>query len=177
MSTGKGVRKISTSWERPKLKIAKTKSEKIWDVIGYLFYLGSVAFMIIIWNSLPNEVPAHFNAAGEVDRWGSKTELIILPVIGALVAGLMQVIECLPQIHNYPRRLNEDNAREFYLASRKLTNQLKNISLIIFSLISFESIAIALDWGSPLGKWLLPILLVGVIIPLIFGFIKQIKIK
>ncbi len=176
-STGKEVRKISSSLERPKLKIEKTKSEMIWDLIGYLSYLGSIAFLIFIWNSLPDKVPAHFNAAGEVDRWGSNTELLILPVIGALVAGSMQVVERFPQIHNYPERLNDDNARDFYLVSRKMTNQIKNISLIIFALISFESVAIALDWGSPFGNWLLPIILVGVTIPIIYGFIKQKKIR
>ena len=176
-STGKEVRKISSSLERPKLKIEKTKSEMIWDLIGYLSYLGSIAFLIFIWNSLPDKVPAHFNAAGEVDRWGSKTELLILPIIGALVAGSMQIVERFPQIHNYPERLNEDNARDFYLVSRKMTNQIKNISLIIFALISFESVAIALDWGSPFGSWFLPIILVGVAIPIIYGFIKQRKIR
>ena len=95
-SAGKEVRKISSSLERPKLKIEKTKSEMVWDLIGYLSYLGSIAFLILIWNSLPAEVPAHFNAAGEVDRWGSKTELLILTVIGALVAGSMQVVERFP---------------------------------------------------------------------------------
>ena len=151
-------------------------SEKIGDILGYTVYFGSIAFMIFMWNSLPDKVPAHYNALGEVDRWGSKTELLILPVIGALVGGLMQFIERFPHIHNYPERLNEDNAREFYLVSRKLTNQLKNIIFIIFALISFESIAVALDWGSPFGKWFLPILIVGVTIPIIYGFIKQRKI-
>jgi len=35
----------------------------------------------------PERVPAHWNAAGEVDRWGSKFEILILPLVQLLLAG------------------------------------------------------------------------------------------
>ena len=34
------------------------------------------AFLGIHWNDIPNEVPLHWNSAGEIDRVGSKMELI-----------------------------------------------------------------------------------------------------
>lgn len=77
-------------------------SEWIGDIIGYSFYLGSLIFLIYNWNGLPDEVPAHYNALGEVDRWGSKMELLILPLVGAFSAVLMQLFEKLPESHNYP---------------------------------------------------------------------------
>ena len=33
-------------------------------------------YLAVIWNSLPAEVPMHYNAKGEIDRYGSKDELI-----------------------------------------------------------------------------------------------------
>lgn len=172
----KEVNRISNSWERPKIKIAKTKSELVWDLIGYTFYLGSIIFLIFNWQALPAEVPVHFNAVGEVDRWGSKIELLILPVLGVFVAGLMHLFEKYPETHNYPERIKEENAEEFYLISRKIMNQLKNICLIIFALISFESITIALGWENQLGIWLIPIIIGSVAIPIVYGVIKQKKI-
>jgi len=59
---------MSKSWSRPKIKITKTKGEWIWDITGYLFYIGSIIFLITIWSKLPAEVPAHYNAADEVNR-------------------------------------------------------------------------------------------------------------
>ncbi|UFU00084.1 DUF1648 domain-containing protein [Radiobacillus kanasensis] len=168
---------MSDSWKRPKIKMSKTKREWAWDIIGYTCYLGSVIFLIIIWNMLPEEVPAHYNASGEVDRWGSKTELLILPIVGAFISVFMHWIEKFPEVHNYPRRFNESNAEEFYLLSRKMINQIKNICLIIFSLILFESVSIALDWGSGFGKWFLPITILGTGVPIVLGIIKQKKIK
>ncbi|WP_175640464.1 DUF1648 domain-containing protein [Metabacillus schmidteae] len=168
---------MSTSWKWPKIHIQKTKSEWTWDIIGYASYLGSVLFLMIVWNMLPDEVPAHYNAMGEVDRWGSKWEMVILPIVGAFLLVTMQIVEKYPEVHNYPARLNESNAEKFYLSSRKLVNQLKNICLILFAFIIFESASIALDWGSGFSIWFLPLTLLGTGVPIIVGIMKQRKIK
>ncbi|EKS54194.1 hypothetical protein D186_24127, partial [Citrobacter freundii ATCC 8090 = MTCC 1658 = NBRC 12681] len=55
-------------WGRPKLNIAKTKSEWIWDILGAVFYIGGIVSLLLLWGDLPDKVPAHFNGAGEVDR-------------------------------------------------------------------------------------------------------------
>lgn len=165
------------SWKRPKLKIPRTKDEWIWDVIGYSFFIGAIIMLVIVWSDLPQKVPAHYNARGEVDRWGSKWELIILPMIGAFIGMMMQVFEKYPEWHNYPERFNESNAAQFYLHSRKLINQVKNICLMIFALILFESVSISLNWWSGFGIWLLPLLLLAVFIPIGIGIYKQKQIK
>ena len=168
---------MSDSWKRPKIKIVKTKSEWIWDFIGYSFYFGSLIFLIYNWKGLPDEVPAHYNALGEVDRWGSKMELFILPIVGAISALLLQLFEKFPESHNYPERLSKENVKEFYLISRKLVNQLKNICLIIFALILIESVSIALGMGNGFGVWFLPIAILSALIPIVLGIIKQKKIR
>lgn len=168
---------MSNSWKRPKIKILKTKSEWIWDIIGYTFYLCSLIFLIFNLNGLPDEVPAHYNGLGEVDRWGSKMELFILPIVGAFIALLMQLLEKFPESHNYPERLSKENAKEFYLISRKLVNQLKNICLIILALILIESVSIALGMGNGFGVWFLPIAILSPLIPIVLGIIKQKKIS
>jgi uncharacterized membrane protein len=165
------------SKKRPKIKLAKTNAEWFWDVIGYSIYIGSIIFLVYNWSELPDEVPAHYNALGEVDRWGSKMELLILPVIGAFLAVFMQIVERFPKTHNYPERLNEENAEKFYLLSRKMMNSLKNICLLIFSLVLFELVSIALGWWNGFGAWFLPVLLLSIFIPIIAGIMKQRKIK
>ena len=165
------------SKEKLKITLPKTKSERVWDIIGYSCYFGSVLLLIFIWGDLPDKVPAHYNAVGEVDRWGSKMELLVLPIIGAFLALFMQLFEKFPETHNYPERLNEENAKEFYLLSRKMMNHLKAICLIILSLLLVESVSIALQWRDGFGAWLLPILIISALIPIIVGMIKQRKIK
>lgn len=58
-----------------------------------------------------------------------------------------------------------------------MLNQLKNVCLLIFAFIQFETISIALDWSGGFGKLFLPILLIGTAIPIIIGIIRQRKIS
>ncbi|KKI89165.1 membrane protein [Bacillus sp. SA1-12] len=159
------------------MKLLKTKGEWIWDIIGYSSYAASIIFLIFVWSILPGKVPGHYNASGEVDRWGSKWELLILPLVGAVIIVIMQVLERFPEVHNYPERLKKMNAAQFHLHSRKLVNQLKNICLVLFALILFESVSIALGWGSGFGKWILPVTIIGTGFPILAGILKQRKIK
>lgn len=165
------------AWKRPKVNIPKTKGEWVWDVLGYTAYIGSIILLIIVWSQLPEKIPAHFNGAGEVDRWGSKGELLILPMVGAFTALMLQVFEKYPEWHNYPKRFNETNAEKFYLHSRKLLNQVKNICFILFGLLLFESISIALEWREGFGVWFLPSILIAVFFPMGLGIYKQRRIK
>ncbi|WP_246943627.1 DUF1648 domain-containing protein [Bacillus pinisoli] len=168
---------MTNSWDRPKLTIPKTKGEWIWDVIGYFSFIGSIVLLVTVWHQLPEQVPAHYNGAGEVDRWGSKWELLILPGIGMFMLLLMQTLEAFPETHNYPSRFNPSNARQFYLQSRKVLNQVKNICLLLFSIILLESISGALGWGLGLSKFFLPLTILGTGIPIVIGILKFRKIK
>ncbi len=165
---------------RPILKLPKTKSEKIWDYIGGSIFILSIFYIILAWGGkLPDEIPGHFNGMGEVDRWGgSKIELFILPFIGLFLWIVMGgLLEKAPHMHNYPSRLNESNVKAFYLNSRKILNQVKNICLILFAFISIQMVRIGLGEVNSLGWWFLPIVLIVVLIPIIKGFITSSKIK
>lgn len=162
---------------RPKLDIPKTALRKLWDIIGYTAFLGSLVFLGFVWGELPDEVPAHYNASGEVYWWGSKYELFILPGIGLFILLLMQLFERHPETHNYPERINEKNAREFYINSRKMINLIKNLCLVIFSLILIESVSIAMEWTEGSGPWLFILLTISAFVPIIIGMLKQRKIR
>lgn len=162
---------------RPILDLPKTKREKVWDWIGGGIFLASIFYIFVIWGKLPDEIPGHFNGAGEVDRWGSKIELFILPFVGSFLWILMGLLEKAPHMHNYPARLNESNVEVFYLSSRKLLNEIKNLCLILFALISFQIVRIALGEAQALGWWFLPIILIGTAILIIKGLVAMSKIK
>lgn len=168
---------MEQSWKRPKLKIQKRKSERVWDIIGFSFYIGSIIFVFVFWRRIPEIIPAHYNASGEIDRWGSKWELFIFPLIGGVTCLFMQLFEKYPEWYNYPKRFNESNAEQFYLNGRKMVNQLKNIWLIFFSILLLEAVFLSLGINFVIGQWLLPLLIISTAIPIIWGIIQQRKIQ
>ena len=58
-----------------------------------------------LWNRVPDEMPVHWNLAGEADRFGSKAEgLLVLPIVSAIVYLVMLLAPLLdPGRANYPQ--------------------------------------------------------------------------
>lgn len=60
--------------------------ENIKKEIPYLLIaLLPFAYLIYIWPSLPQRVPMHWNGSGEIDRWGDKSETLIIPILMSAV--------------------------------------------------------------------------------------------
>jgi len=57
--------------------------------IIYALMLLSLAAGIIALPFLPEQIPAHYNAAGQVDRWGSRYETLIFPAMTVLIGLIM----------------------------------------------------------------------------------------
>ena len=51
-----------------------------------------MAVCVIALFFLPDKIPAHYNAAGEVDRWGSKYEMLIFPGLIVITRGVMALM-------------------------------------------------------------------------------------
>ncbi len=163
--------------KRPKLDIPKTAVERFANIIGYIIFIGALAYVIITFPFLPAEVPMHFGSGGEVNRYGSRYELLIVVFIPFILIILLEALERFPEMHNYPRRMNESNAEAFYLNSRRIMNFSKNACLIIFAIVFVEIINYGLTGASTFGALLLPLILIIVLIPIAWGLWDRWKIK
>ncbi|GAA0335958.1 DUF1648 domain-containing protein [Oceanobacillus oncorhynchi subsp. oncorhynchi] len=107
----------------PILKLKMTAIEKLLNVLGILSFFGIIMYIIFTWSSIPNQIPGHYNFAGEVTRWGGREELFILLGIGLLLWVVMTVMERFPHMYN-SRNLTEANIKGQYINSRMLVNSL-----------------------------------------------------
>ena len=58
--------------------IMKTNLQKELPLI--IIVLIPFVYLAYVWNSLPEKVPLHWNIEGEIDRYGEKSELILIQV-------------------------------------------------------------------------------------------------
>lgn len=154
------------------IHLPRHPSERVWNVIGYSIFIASIIFLIMNWTKLPSEVPAHYSALGEVDRWGSKFELTILPFIAIMTMVVIEPLEKRPHLHNYPKKVKEDHLKTAFTISRKMINKIKNLCLIIFALMTIESSVIALNWWDGFGPYFLPLFLIVIFYPIVEYMIK-----
>jgi|SRR5690625_5096757 len=59
----------------------------VWAIILLPFL-----YLAYIWNELPNKVPLNWNFKGEIDRYGEKSELIIIPFLFPLLVYLLFLV-------------------------------------------------------------------------------------
>lgn len=61
-----------------------------------LVAIAPLAYLAYVWSGLPETVPVHFNAAGEIDRYGSKMEIFWLVLIMTIFTyGIMAVVQLI----------------------------------------------------------------------------------
>ncbi|UJF30581.1 SdpI family protein [Kaistella sp. 97-N-M2] len=78
-------------------------------------------YLAIIWNKLPQKVPVHWNIRGEVDRYGEKTEMILIPILLPLLVYLIFLV--VPKI-DPKNKLN------------KMGNKLNSLKFVLTTLMS-----------------------------------------
>jgi len=68
----------------------KTNIKKELPIIAMV--LLPFIYLAFIWNTLPEKVPVHWNIQGEIDRWGSKAELLLIPILLPLLIYIIMLV-------------------------------------------------------------------------------------
>lgn len=132
----------------------KHSLDKLMNRLSLALLLGTAAFLIVYWHRIPEEVPMHFNAAGEIDRCGSKSGLIVLPVISWMSYGLLTVVEqILGSWNTVVKGAGENRAQIYILLAHLISTQ----KLLFMAMFACVTLCCALTL--PLPVWFSPLIL------------------
>lgn len=137
------------------MKLKYTKTQIFFEVIGVLILLGMIAFVVSKWNSLPQQIPAHYNAQGVVDRWGGKNEILFLPIVSAFLYVMLTAVSLFPKSWNMPAKVSEENRLEVYGCMKTMLILMKVEILGVFFYITYQ-----MSMQKALSALFLPIFLV-----------------
>lgn len=143
--------------KRPKIDIPMSSLDKIIEVLSVLSIVYVIVAIINAWAKLPAVIPTHYNFAGEIDGYGSKSSILfLLPVMLVMYIGFT-VLTKYPQIYNYVVEITEKNALTQYSLAKSFMRILKFEIILLFSYINLAIISSALSSKSTLSLWFLPI--------------------
>ncbi|APX99397.1 SdpI family protein [Lacinutrix venerupis] len=126
-----------------------------------LIILIPFIYLAFIWNVLPEQVPIHWNANGEIDGWGSKATLLIIPFI--LPVLIYVILSLVPKID--PKQKIEATSKKFY-----------NIKLLLTLFMSV--LALFILYSSKSQSFTNPniiIMLIGLLYVILGNYMKTIK--
>lgn len=129
-------------------------------------------YLTITWDNIPDEIPGHYNAIGQIDKVTGKSSLIALSAVAWLMYIGMSLPEKYPQIWNTGVTITEENKNRVY---RILKDMLKTIKLIVVAVFTYLTINSAI--AIPLSAWFLPVFLILTFGSLIFFIGKLVKQK
>ena len=145
------------------IRIKNTIFHHLINVICVLQLAGIAIYLIVAWGGIPDLVPGHYNAAGEVTRWDGKGILIVMPIISAVLFIGMVIIERFPKTWNTGVKITEQNMARVYTIVKNMLGVIKLVIVTAFVFIAFfMSLSVALP------GWFLPAFLAFIFAPVIF---------
>jgi uncharacterized membrane protein len=100
--------------------------------------LANTAFVLYQLPLLPEIIPTHFGANGQIDGWGSKYTILIPAGIQLLVNLLLEFLSRHPQMHNYMTKVTDENREKLFASSSGLLVKMNVAIGIIFMTISYS---------------------------------------
>lgn len=152
----------------PKVDFPTSKKVKFVNVLSVLSIIGILIYVIIIYPTLPDTIPTHFNAAGEVDGWGGKNSIFIMPFVAIVMFIPLYFLSKVPHIFNLPVTITEENAPRIYPVAQFFVGLLNLETVLLFCYAVFTCI----PGGLSMGILFLPIIIVVFAVTIIFFIVK-----
>jgi uncharacterized membrane protein len=156
--------KITKMDKRPKIPLNLAPLDYFFELIGAIGLACLILLPICFYNDLPNEIPKHFNALGQVDAYGKREIIWLFPAIGLVLYIAMTILNKYPFIFNYPVKVTTDNAERLFKIGTRSIRLLKVVIILSFVFLNFKTIEIALNRTDEIWKFYLPLFLIVLVI-------------
>lgn len=161
---------------RPRIKLTLTPADKFLETIGWGILLAMWALIILTYSKLPDIIPIHYDASGQVNGYGAKSMIWGLPLIATMMYAGMTWLNKVPHIFNYLTEITEENALRQYTVATKMLRVLKLLIVLMIGYLVLKTVLIAGGEAVGLGAWLSPVFL-GLLFVIIAYFVTRLIIK
>ena len=155
---------------RPKIDIPLTKTDKALEATSLLLLLLLIGFAVREYATLPGIIPTHFNTAGVVDGYGSKTSIFAMPGVGLFIYSLLTIVNQYPHRFNYIREITPENARLQYSRMTQLLRWMKVGVLMVLFIILYTMANAAKAHSVPVNALLFAVIASIVATPVFIAF-------
>lgn len=158
--------------DRPIIKLEWTAWDKILEGLGFLALVLLLVLPVYFYPELPDRIPKHYDAAGQVTAYGGKGMLWIVPILGLITYATLFFINKVPHIYNYLIEITPKNAERQYRMATRMIRTLNVIIVSTFLYSFYGTIQNALGNQVGLGKGFMPFFLIA-----LFGTIVVYLVK
>lgn len=126
--------------KRPILNIEKDNNDKKIELLTLIILILTFIVSIIFYFNVDSEIPIHFNFIGDVDSYGDKIFLLVLPLISLFIFLPLNWLKNKPHLFNYTKKITEENYKYEYIKAFKLVSWVLLITVSMFFVAVIEVI-------------------------------------
>lgn len=139
---------------RPKVNPPRAPLEV---ALGFLSFLGTVAIIAIavyFYGQLPDQIPGHFNAAGQVTDYQGRAFSFFLPALAVVFFVGFSLLKRIPHLYNYPTRITPENAGWLYRQGRTLLGWVQLEGVWLFAYAEWAIVQTSLRQADAFNLWI-----------------------
>ena len=122
-----------------------TVVDRILEMASLVLAVFLIVLAVALYRYLPEQIPIHFNAAGEPDGWGGKSFIYALPALGVATMAICSVAAYNYKMVNLPFRLNPACLPQQVTLIGRMTRIISLLSGLLF--IALMLMTAAPQWG------------------------------
>lgn len=159
--------------QRPVLTLSPSRLEIALRLAAALGILTFVYLLVQYFPALPARIPVHFNAAGQVDGWGSKHTLLFLFALTAVLLLGLTILRRYPHKFNYLYPITAQNAEKQYRLACELLAVLQVQVVWLFTYLGWRVMVSAQQNAGGVSMLLLPVIILVNVGTLVFYLVKS----
>jgi len=176
--TGKGIMPGKQSLSgRPKIRPDKEPIDFLLEIAGMIAVLTAVLLAAFWYSRLPQQIPTHFNAAGQPDGYSVRGMIWFLPILAVFLFTGMGILNHFPYIFNFPVNITQENAGRIYRHATRSMRMLNFLLVVLFLYLTWQTIAVASGKSAGLGSWFLPVTIGAILLVTIYMVIRMHQLK
>lgn len=128
------------------MKLPRTRLQLALEILTIITLAAQFIAPALLWGSLPDPMPTHYNAAGAVDGYGSRWTLVLFPVIALVGCAVVAVViyRVKPEQWNLPFSVPPRRKRQVYTPVKTALIALNFEMALMFAVLEGFSLAMTM---------------------------------
>ncbi|MBR5343753.1 MAG: DUF1648 domain-containing protein [Oscillospiraceae bacterium] len=110
-----------------------TRWQRVLGIVSPVLLIGAIVFILIRWPQLPEQIPSHYNFAGEVDGYSGRGMLLLMPILGLVMDAVLVLAGRFPKSWNTGAKITLFNRVRVYRLVRDLMAELRLAGALFFA--------------------------------------------
>lgn len=158
---------------QPILHLPVSTTERMLDAVSLLFAAGTMLLVISLYGALPDQIPTHFNARGEIDQNGPKIMAFILPAIALVLCLSLFFLARVPHQFNYMTKITPENAAAEYRRAGFLVRLLNALTSLLFLVLTWNVIQAAQGTTTTLSVLFWMVFFLLMLAPVVYLMVRR----